>query len=97
MDIYTYEYTVKIGDYESRRLVGIKQPKIAEFLNKFTYILEWIFIVGMFYLNTTLIHSKLFSLFTFTLGIVLLFSFGIKSKRMTREEFEEKVKEILDD
>lgn len=93
--LYTYETTRKIGNKEIYALAGIKETGISAIIEKLAYLLEWFSIGFLYYLNTTLIHSKLFAIFIFICGIVLLQSIGVKKKLSNKKEFLQKVNEIL--
>lgn len=93
--LYTYEENYKIGNKEIYALAGIKETGISAIIEKTSYLLEWFSIGFLFYLNTQYIHSKLFAIFVFICGIVILQTIGIKRKLSSKAEFIEKVNDIL--
>ena len=95
MELYTYEKEIQFGDKSVYAVFGIKQCKGTEFIDKFSYICEWFSIGALFYLNSAYIHSRLFSLFVFIVGMFLIFTLNKGKKVSTKEEFLEKVNEIL--
>ena len=94
-ELYTYENNYKIGNKEIYALVGIKETGISAIIEKLSYLLEWFSIGYLFYLNTQYIHSKLFAIFVFICGVVLLQTIGIKRKLSSKVEFIKKVNDIL--
>ena len=95
--LYLFETTYKHGNKEVRAVAGIKETGISAIIEKLAYIGEWFSIGFLFYLNSIFIHSRLFSIFVFICGIVMLQSIGIKKKITTKEEFLEKVNLVLED
>lgn len=93
--LYTYEQNCKKGNREVYALVGIKETGISAIIEKFSYLLEWFSIGYLFYLNTQYIHSKLFAIFVFICGVVILQTIGIKCKLSSKAKFIEKVNDIL--
>ena len=95
--LYTYERIIDIGNIKTVFIAGIKESKITRIAEKFAYIIEWFSVGALFYLNSTFIHSRLFSLFIFILGICLLFTLKLEKKLLTKEEFLNKVNEMFDE
>lgn len=95
--IYTYEKNVNTGKNQLLFVMGVRENKISTIFNKFAYLLEWFSIGALFYLNSAFIHSRLFSIFIFIVGILLMFTLGFKKKLSTKEEFLNKVNEILNE
>ena len=95
--LYTYERMIDIGNIKTVFIVGIKESKITRIAEKFAYILEWFSVGALFYLNSIFIHSRLFSLFLFILGICLLFTLKVEKKLSTKEEFLNKVNAMFDE
>lgn len=93
--LYTYEKSYKIGNKEIYALAAVKETGISAIVEKLSYLLEWFSIGYLFYLNTQYIHSKLFSIFIFICGIVILQTIGIKKKLSSKAEFIEKVNKLL--
>lgn len=93
--LYTYEATRKIGNKEIHALCGVKETGLSAIIEKFAYLLEWFSIGYLFYLNNTYIHSKLFAIFIFICGILILQTIGTKTKLVTKEEFMNKVNDLL--
>ena len=73
--------------------------KLSICKNLIIHVLKLITTGFMFYLNSIYIHSRLFSVLCFILGFYLLF--GLKEfseiKINTKEEFLNKIKELLKD
>lgn len=89
--IYIYEKKDKFHHY----ILGVKQSYTNYILDKFAYILEWFSIGYLFYLNNIYIESKLFSIFIFIMGLILVNSTTITVKCTTKQEFLKKIIEIL--
>ena len=95
--LYTYEKTCKIGNKEFYALCGIKETGISAIIEKLSYLLEWFSVGFLFYLNSLYIHSRLFSIFIFICGVVILQTIGIKKKLSSKKEFINKVNELLEE
>ena len=96
MTLYKYENNFKLGNNNFYCIFGVKENKYTSIFEKFSYILEWFSIGFLFYLNSTYIHSKLFALFIFIMGICLLFTLNFEKKITTKEDLLKKVNEILE-
>lgn len=79
MNLYLYENEKTIGKAKVHAVCGICCKKSVWVFDSIAYLLEWVAITGMFYINANYINSRLFSLFIFICGCVLLTVF--KSKR----------------
>lgn len=90
--LYSYEFN-KAG---IKILCGVKTTKLIDAFNVFSYVLEWFSVGFLFYLNGQYIHSKLFALFVFIVGLKLMYSLDIKRKLTTKEEFISKMNEVLE-
>lgn len=93
--LYLLEEKFKIKNNVVHAIVGIKETGLSAIIEKFCYLAEWFSIGFLFYLNTQFIHSKLFGVFVFICGVVLLQTLGIKKKLTTKQEFLEKVNNLL--
>lgn len=90
--LYSYEFN-KAG---IKFYCGIKTTKLIDIFNVFSYVIEWFSVGFLFYLNGQYIHSKLFALFIFIIGLHLIFTLNINRKLATKEEFILKMNELLE-
>lgn len=97
MTLYTYEKIFNIGKDKIHCYIGVKENKLSNIIEKFSYIIEWFSVGFLYYLNTTYIHSKLFALFVFIVGICLMQTLKFERKTTTKKEFLEKVNMMLGD
>ena len=97
MTLYTYEKKFNIGANKIHCYMGVKENKLTNIIEKFSYIIKWFSIGFLYYLNTTYIHSNLFAVFVFIVGISLLQTLTFERKTATKKEFLEKVNMMLGD
>lgn len=97
MNLYIYEIKKEIGDHKLNAMLGICCKKSVWVFDSIAYLLEWVAITGMFYINANYINSRLFSLFIFICGCVLLTAFKSKREKISKADFIKKVNEVLEE
>lgn len=89
-----YVYTK--ASQNSTVILGVARTTVANTIDSFAYLLEWFSVAALFFLNSQYIHSRLFSIFVFVVGLVLLLSVDRKKEAVTKQEFLNKIEELTE-
>lgn len=91
----TYCYETKIGENVIYLAHSVTGP--YDWFRKVFFAIHLLCVGYFFYLNSTYIHSRLFALFAFIIGLFLLAAFSMKERIYNKEEYIAKIQELLKD